>query len=121
MFHPSAWDGESNLSNDWKGEINWAFEEGTYALKGLGGVSDDTHKDRRYWFYISQVSQDHLGNVSCKWEDSLSDENSNEFDRSLELSSREWISGIKSIYDDNAKKRNWKFYVCDNLNSNNSD
>jgi Dermatopontin len=106
------------LMNQWHGSVNFVFENGEFAVTGMGSIYSDLLHDRRWWFYIAETMMTVDSNDNCEWR-TMTHQANDEYDHDggivtlnlhLYVTADEWIAGAHSEYVQ--RDRRWRFYVC---------
>ena len=110
QYHPSAfrtnYDFLLGSVNEFDDDVRFFWEDGKYAITGMGGKYSKWKRDRRFYFYASMVTKE---TAQCSWTGFV-----NELDKPMDyqIRSNEWIAGIISQHSNWNEDRRWKFYVC---------
>ena len=110
QYHPSAfrtnYDYLVGSINENDGDIRFYWENGEFALTGMGGKYSKGSNDRRFYFYAAQTTTQA---TECSWTPFV-----NVLDGIMDYQTKasEWIAGIISMHSNWNEDRRWKFYVC---------
>lgn len=110
QYHPSAFSDDYDFMmgsvNDYDDDIRFWWEDGSYAITGMGSKFSDWREDRKWYFYASQVTK---ATTECSWTSFV-----NRFDGLMDYQTGkdEWVAGIMSTHSNWRQDRRWKFYVC---------
>ena len=110
QYHPSAfrtnYDFLMGSINESDGDIRFYWEDGQFALTGMGGKYSKRSNDRRFYFYAAKTTKEA---TECSWTPFV-----NTLDGIMDFQIRpsEWIAGVISQHSNWNEDRRWKFYVC---------